>query len=142
MKNLSGQIVGRILKSLLPLIAFVALAPLPAFATYVNWSVAKECQDGYRLMRGESWAPGSGHRVFFQADFSGRALESLESQLGGKIPARTSVVTQGWGRFFAELEVERAYLELQIEEHGADRVSVDVFHLGRRVADYQFFNCR
>ena len=126
--------------------AFMSVVPLVASATFVNWSRVKECPDGYVLMRGDSWAPGGAPQVFFQANLSGHALSSLESQLAGKLASQVSLKSSRWGQFSGNVQLEQRlsdlFLELQITEYGSDRVVLELFQQGRRVADYQFTGCR
>ena len=135
--------ISLMLRNLTAITAFLAvLAPLPLSATFVNWTTAKTCPDGYELIRGDSWAPGNSHLVAFQGNLSGRALASLEQQLGDRLSNRIALSTTGWGKFIGRSRgnADLSY-EIQITEYAVDRVSIDVFNQGKRVADYQFYHC-
>lgn len=118
--------------------SLLVLSLANAWATSVDWSEVKHCDQGYSLMKGDSW--GNGQRsVFFQATLSGEALASLEEQLGEDINPMIAIITTGFGHFVGKV----GPYKLEIEEHGSNTVSFNILdRRGERLADYQFYNCR
>lgn len=120
------------------LASLLALSFTSAWATGVSWSEVKHCDQGYSLVRGESWG-SAGNATFFQANISGAALKSIEEQLGEDFVQALQVSTTRFGYFTGKVGA----LKIEIEEHGSSSVSLNVFDKsGERVADYQFYNCR
>lgn len=118
--------------------SLLVLSAASAWATGVSWSEVKHCDQGYSLVRGESWGQG-GNTVSFQANITNDALKSLEEQLGEDFATALEVKTTRFGYFTGKFGT----LKIEIEEHGASSVSLNVFDKsGERVADYQFYNCR
>lgn len=108
-----------------------------SFATGVNWSEAKHCDQGYSLMMGHSWAPAH-QSIFFQANVSGDALESIENQLGEKINPMIEVTSDRFGHFTGK--VGAFNIDIQEIDNNVQFVITD--KSGEQLADYIFNSCR
>ena len=122
----------------LSLALLVLISLSSAWASGVNWSEAKKCDQGYSLMVGQVWASGQ-QATYFQATLSGDAKASLESQLGESIAAAVQLNSDRFGLFTGKI----AGFAVEIEEVGSSSVSLNILDKsGARSADYQFYNCR